>query len=301
MQAPGDGCYIVGGTLSNDFDCNGNHSGDSGISDVFVGRLDNSGNLLWHKDFGGTGIDAGRYACQDGKGGVLICGITNSRDGDITNYLGGFWVLDVDSSGNLIWDNSYGNAGAESPNSICKAIDGSIWIAGISGTNGGEIENAYGSDDAWFVHTDSVGNFINAKVLGSSQDDRGMMVYPLSNGNIIAGGFCDASNGSFSAIAGSPGHNAFLTVFEPQTTGVPNIISNESLRIFPNPAIEEFTLQVEEDDSCRVVVCDLIGRTMYEKNFVTALQIPVNDWNKGIYLIEVTRGANKIVQKLLVE
>jgi len=62
------------------------------------------------------------------------------------------------------------------PKAICKATDGSIWIAAVSTLIGGQVDTQYGGDDAWFLHISDTGNVINAKVLGSDQDDRGMMV-----------------------------------------------------------------------------------------------------------------------------
>ena len=97
------GCYVIGSTSSNDYDCTGNHGGASGSSDAYLVRFDANGNIIWHKDLGGTGYDGGDCGWPDGNGGIIIGGNTASHDGDVTHYVGGFWVLDVDSSGNILW------------------------------------------------------------------------------------------------------------------------------------------------------------------------------------------------------
>ncbi len=211
----------------------GNHGSDSGTYDLYLARLDGGGNLLWHKDLGGSGTDAGKFGWPDGNGGIIVCGATNSHDGDVTHYAGGVWLVDVDSNGTIIWDNTYGNNGAESPNAVCKATDGSIWVAAVSGSAGGQIGAAFGNNDAWFIHVDSTGNFINAKVLGSDGDDRGEMVYPLSNGSVIAGGFYSDSGGTFH-VPFYGESDAFIAVFDPQTTNVKELLpDNSTVHIFP--------------------------------------------------------------------
>jgi len=110
MLGPGDGCYIAGTTLSNDYDCTGNHGGD----DVYLVRLDNNGNIVWHNDIGGSGGDQGNYAYPDGVGGVVIAGASNSPDGDRTHFPSygcPVWAMQVDSNSNILWNNCYGGGG----------------------------------------------------------------------------------------------------------------------------------------------------------------------------------------------
>ncbi len=61
VPAFGGGCFVIGTTNSNDYDCSGNHGGNSGSNDAYLAKLDGNGNLIWHKDLGGIGIDGGKY------------------------------------------------------------------------------------------------------------------------------------------------------------------------------------------------------------------------------------------------
>ena len=305
VNAPGDGCYIIGTTLSNDHDFTSNNGGD----DAFLIRIDNNGNILWIDCIGGSGGDQANCGVANGSGGVLITGASNSLDGDRTvfpPYGCPIWALEVDSNRNLLWNNCYGGGGLNCyPNAICKATDGSLWIAGVSTLKGGQVDTAYGRDDAFFLHVDSVGNFINSKVLGSRSDDRGTMVYSLPNESIIAGGFHDAGDGDFSTIpyvgSGAWYDNAFLAIFDPWPAGVPQINSTrENINIYPNPAVTSLTITSSEKIT-NLIITNLLGQTV---SLQTApancqlLQVDVSDWPRGVYLVKVNGTA---VRKFLKE
>ena len=117
VSAPNGGCYVAGQTFSDDYDCTGNHSSSPDVPDAYVARLDGQGNILWHRDLGGTTGDGVASAVPDGKGGLLIAAATNSSDGDVTHHISGttsnIWLVDIDHSGNIVWDNCYGGGGVQ--------------------------------------------------------------------------------------------------------------------------------------------------------------------------------------------
>ena len=303
IAAPGDGCYIVGSTNSTDFDC----TGSLGNGDIYLARLDKSGTILWHRDIGGSGGEFAANATSNGKGGVIIAGATSSPDGDRTHFppFGcPIWVLEVDSNQNILWNNCYGGGGGNCyPNAICKAIDGSIWIAAVSDVIGYEVDTNYGRDDAWFVHTDSVGNLLCAKVLGGSGLDEGTMVYPLSNGSIIAGGYYQYGNGGFPNIGWGGFGDAFLTVFAPWTTGITSLeVNNHKTEIYPNPTNKEVTIETEQNGINNLLITDLLGRLIYTTQFANKIQISIIDWPKGIYYVQIMdNNGYKKVEKLIIQ
>lgn len=302
------GCYIVGTTSSNDYDCIGNHGG----ADIYLARLDGSGNILWHHDLGGSGGDNGAYGYPDGKGGIIVAGSTNSDDGEVSNHIntgGGnnIWVVNVDSSNHIVWDNCYGGASVEFPVSVCKGTDGSVWVAGRSRDKGGQVDTGYGGSlDAWFVHADSVGNFINAKVMGSSGQDVGQMVYPLSNGNVIAGGYYEKGDGVFPNGSSMPAE-AFIAVFAPSTVGITNITFDNSLRIHPNPAQEYVDIQYSKESStnCEIIICNIFGKKIYHNTLINidnTFRVVTNGWSAGVYFVYVMgKNGDKEVGKLIIK
>ena len=79
-----NGSYLFcGGTWSTDLpDVSGLH----GDEDLYLAKLDSSGNIGWHKCMGGTVFDYGASVIQTADGGYAVTGSTNSPDGDLTGY-----------------------------------------------------------------------------------------------------------------------------------------------------------------------------------------------------------------------
>ena len=100
-----DGGYIIAGetTLSGHED-----------TDIWLIKIDSTGNLVWDKPFGGDEQDVAKYAQQTGDGGYIVVGDTKSYgegDSDI-------WMIKTDSSGNIKWDKTYGGLGTDGGRSV---------------------------------------------------------------------------------------------------------------------------------------------------------------------------------------
>lgn len=310
VTAPGGGCYIVGSTSSADFDCIGNHGG----SDAYVSRLNSEGSIIWKRCLGGTGNDGGGEggggsAVVDGNEGVLIATISGSADGDVSHQINpsgsNIWVINIDSSNGKVWDNCYGGGGAEFPNSLCKATNGDIWITGSSRVAGGQINTSYGDMDALVMHLNSTGLFINAKVLGSTRQDRGNMIYPLAGGKIITGGFFCENDGAFTGypIYGTfPTIDAYLAVFTNWANEIQQVSISSKVMVFPNPATELVIIKAIDNSLCRIAVNDVMGRLVYNNTMKNEILISVNEWLAGMYYVQVvSESGYKEVQKLIIE
>jgi hypothetical protein len=111
-----------------------------GTEDTFVVKLDEIGNTVWAKNFGGSGANRRAQApsvAVDGSGNVFVGGYF--QGGDLTTpalTLVGFqtsFLLKLDSTGNTVWANSYGNTEASQTVNINDlAVDsaGNVYAAG---------------------------------------------------------------------------------------------------------------------------------------------------------------------------
>lgn len=183
--------YITGqfeGTVDFDPGASTNNLTSNGSQDVFILKLNSSGNFVWAKSVGGASLDQGNSITIDASGNSYITGgfsgTVDFDPGASTNNLisnsssSDAFILKLDASGNFVWANAKGAANYESSNSI--AIDGSanIYTTGLyDGTvdfdPGSEVFNLTSSANSGsFVQKlDVDGNFIWAKALGECESE----------------------------------------------------------------------------------------------------------------------------------
>ncbi|MBL7729149.1 MAG: hypothetical protein JNM68_15740, partial [Dinghuibacter sp.] len=102
------GNYLLAGiTSSNDGDVSGNHGGN----DIWLVELTISGSLVWQKCYGGSDTEQLANIERVNNSGYLICGTTNSTNGDVNGYTDGTdaWVVRTNTGGNLVWQKCYDN------------------------------------------------------------------------------------------------------------------------------------------------------------------------------------------------
>jgi hypothetical protein len=153
LDLTSDGGYIVAGyAYSKDGDVINSHGGD-GKSDSWVIKIDSVGKLLWQKSLGGSDNDAGYSVKQTFDHGFIIAGNTASNDGDVTGNHGGndYWVVKLDSLGNLQWQKTLGGSGEDFALTVIQTSDSGYVIAGSSDSDDGDITDNHSHEDYWIV------------------------------------------------------------------------------------------------------------------------------------------------------
>jgi hypothetical protein len=153
IQLTQDGGYIVAGrTASNDGDVSGNHN-TVYYDDLWIVKIDQSGNIQWQKCFGGTSVEVGYSIDLTSDGGYIICGIAGSNDGDVTglHYYYDYWVIKTDSNGNLQWQKCFGGSYWDFAHSIQQTTDGGYIVAGYASSSDGDVGGIQGNYDYWVV------------------------------------------------------------------------------------------------------------------------------------------------------
>lgn len=157
IQPTSDGGYIVAGrSQSNDHDVTW-HYGSPINYDAWIVKLNGSGNIQWQKTLGGTGGEDATSIQQLADGGFIFTGVSSSSDGDASGNLGGsgkFWIVRLNSNGNLLWQKAVGGTNGDVPKSIRQTSDGGFVIAGFSYSNSGDVTFHYGNltyPDFWVV------------------------------------------------------------------------------------------------------------------------------------------------------
>lgn len=193
-----DGEFLVLGTVgSSDGDVIGNH----GDQDIWVARLDASGDLNWSICLGGSGQDHGSdWLLLNDSASVIVAGATRSNDGDVTGNHGNqdFWVAKVEASGTVIWQKCFGGSNSDVAASIEATMDGGYLLAGWSFSNDGDVTpssfNA-GYSDMWMVRLDLMGDVQWQKSLGSLMNDRALVARRTYNDGYLVLADVDQTGG----------------------------------------------------------------------------------------------------------
>lgn len=178
----------------------------SGLWDIFIQKLDSTGNFVWAKRIGGSGNDeiSGPMAL-DPQGNLILGGtFTGAVDfdpGSSTAFLssvgfGDVFLLKLDASGNYVWAKRIGGQqGSEQCTALTMDAFGNIFIAGtlpwpvdFDPGPGTDILTSNGGIDIFIVKYDSSGNYCWARAVGGSGLDRAYTLHTDGSGNILVGG-----------------------------------------------------------------------------------------------------------------
>ncbi|MGR3310715.1 MAG: hypothetical protein ACUZ77_08055 [Candidatus Brocadiales bacterium] len=137
-----------------------------------------SSHAQWAATYGGSGDDVSFSSMQTTDGGYIVSGETNSFGAGDDD----FWVLKLDSNGNVQWQKTYGGSNKDEPFSIQQTSDGGYVVAGGTHSYGA------GGEDSWVLKLDSSGNIQWQKTYGGGVDDDADSSRQTSDGGYILTG-----------------------------------------------------------------------------------------------------------------
>jgi hypothetical protein len=180
IQTSDGGFVITGGTRSY----------GAGDYDVLLVKFDLSGNYLWAKTLGGSNEEAGNTVIEASDGGFVVSGETQSFGaGSYDLFLSKF-----DASGDTLWTKTLGGPNEDRWGRVIEASDGGLVVAGWTNSSGA------GGDDLLLAKFDSSGNYLWAKTLGESNEDRGYSVIEASDGSFVVAGETKSFGAGYMAL-----------------------------------------------------------------------------------------------------
>jgi hypothetical protein len=146
--------------------------------DMFLMKINNIGDMLWAKTYGGSNDEGGNFLSICVDGGYIIGGATQSFG------VGGYDILlvKVDSAGNIQWAKTYGGTLDDGGINILQTSDGGYIVCGVTKSYG------TGDNDAFLMKVDSNGNVQWAKKYDESVDYRMWGLVQNSNKEIVLAG-----------------------------------------------------------------------------------------------------------------
>ena len=150
-----DGGYTIAGET---------FSFGAGSSDVWLIRINATGNAQWNQTYGGPSLDNGLSVVETSDGGYMVAGYTASFGAGGADV----WLIKTNATGNAQWNQTYGGPNNDVGWSVVETSDGGYAIAGRTDSYGA------GGRDFWLVKTNATGTAQWNQTYGGSDDDQGV-------------------------------------------------------------------------------------------------------------------------------
>jgi hypothetical protein len=202
----------------------------NGLLDIFILKLDLSGNFVFAKSIGGTGNDIGNSIQIDQSSNLYISGFFNNTvdfnpstgvNNLISNGSSDGYLLKLDNSGGYLYCKQIGGIGTDNCGKTSIDNNDNIFVTG-SFSNSVDFDNSTnqlllnsnGLKDIFVAAYSSNGTIIYAQNYGSTSDDDGIRVKSSNNKVYVTGHFQNTVDFDFGTntanLTSSGSQDAFL-------------------------------------------------------------------------------------------
>ncbi len=214
--------YSIHPTTDGKFILTGYSDNFGGGSGVYLYKMEEGGDSVWAKTYGGVNSFEINSAIQTNDGGFII-GCSTYSDVKSNEFL----LIKTDDIGDTLWTKSYGGNNADFGCSVIQTKDDGYAIVGWTYSFGGGLEDVY------LIKTNEIGIPVWTKTFGGTGFERGISLEQTFDGGFIICG---------SAVNFSSGGSAlFLVKTDPGGNGYPagnpnlNFAGSPTLSVIPNP------------------------------------------------------------------
>ncbi len=247
------------------------------ISDVFLMKVDPSGNLIWFKTYGYTFVEKGLSVKNTVDGGFIIGGYTNSFGHGDDDAL----LLKTDSSGNLMWAKTYGGVWYDRAEQVQVTNDAGYVFVGTSYSSA-NTDSSY----VYVVKTDSLGNSCNYLDWTPLQQTQAYQPISLTISSFSFGvdSTCLApiSNYLFSE------NNICIVNQIPEVEMINTIF-------YPDPVISTLSIKGLTSNST-INIYELTGELILTQRIIENREIDLSFLKPGVYLLQSDYGVKKLVK-----
>lgn len=196
-QPTADYGFILAGSSISEKTGNKTDAG-RGNFDYWIWKMDEKGDQLWQKSFGGSGSDLLQCIRLTNDGGFLLAGTSNSPKGNDKHDEGygenDFWIIKLDAAGGVQWQKTIGGNGQDVLKTAIQTSDGGYLLGGSSSSekSGDKTELSRGGMDYWLVKLDCKGNLEWQKTYGGSSFDDLRDLVQTYDGGFLVGGYSNS-------------------------------------------------------------------------------------------------------------
>ena len=236
---------------------------------------------------GGSERDEGQDIQQTMDGGFIAVGTTSSNDMDVSGNHGGdgdVWVVKLSADGQLQWQKCLGGPSTDEGYAIHQASDGGYLVAGMAGSDGGDISGFHGYSDFWLLKLDTLGNVEWQKCLGGSYEEVAYAFMVTADGGIILTGITGSTNGDVTGFHGSrDGWVVKLAPYDVEIAESPT----SSYPTYPIPASDRLNVALTTDQiGSPIAFLDAEGRMVLSARVEsTPMDIDISLLVNGTYVL----------------
>jgi len=191
----------------------------NGTKDIFVAKLDNTGNWLWVEQVGVTETNSGLAICSDTSDDMYVTGIykgsavfdiyTLTSAGDYDMF-----IAKIDPAGNWLWASSAGGTSDDFSYSIDTSPAGNVFITGSfqdTADFGSSSVTSNGGKDIFVAKADLSGNWLWVENFGGNLDDSGSSInVDIVDDLYVTGSFSGSADFSSTTLSSNGVYDIFV-------------------------------------------------------------------------------------------
>ena len=279
---------LCGLTFSNDGDVDGFHGG----CDTWILEIDSVGELVWNKALGGDNFEAGYTLIEANNEGTIIAGIAESNNGDLAENYGyeDFWLLKIDTEGNLVWQRNFGGSDYDEIFSLTSLEDSSLIVSGHTRSNDIDVEFNNGNFDYWIVKIKVCEKiyFLDSDGDGYGDSEQDTISCDMPFGYITDSTDCNDLNPDI-----YPGAPELLNGLDDDCDGQSDeglsIINNKVFQLFihPIPATDHIIIDYNTSTPTTLNIYTSSGAIIYHNALWTGEAIDISNFPPAMYYLQL--------------
>jgi outer membrane protein OmpA-like peptidoglycan-associated protein len=195
------GYFVAGETASRQ---SGNVTANRGGKDAWLLRLNDKGDVIWERNFGGRVNDRFEAMVRADGASLMLVGATESESHDAVGNHGKMdvFVARVDMQGNKLWSKTLGGPENDEGYDLVKTPDGNFLLTGTTFSSSGDVSENNGRGDVWAVKFDHQGNILWEETYGGSLNEGANCVAATYQNNYLIGGTASSRDGDLEQYRG---------------------------------------------------------------------------------------------------